>query len=96
MGGKVSVQQLTCDGCGAPQWRWHSCRNRHCPPCQSRARDAWLSARLAELPNEPYCHLDFTLPHQLNALAVAHPQEVYDTLMQCTAATLSEFAANPR
>lgn len=96
MGGGVSVQQLTCDGCGAPQWRWHPCRNRHCPPYQSRARDAWRRARLAELLNVPYSHLVFTLPHPLNALAGAHPRGVCDTPMQCTAATLSEFAANPR
>ena len=89
-------ERLRCDGCAAEQWRWHSCRNRHCPQCQSRARDAWRAARLAELLNVPYCHLVFTLPHELNALAGVHPRWVYDTLMQCTAATLSEFAANPR
>ena len=89
-------QQMRCDGCGAQQWRWHSCRNRHCPQCQSRARDAWTSARLGELLNVPYCHLVFTLPHELNALAAVHARWVYDTLMQCTAATLNEFATNPR
>ena len=89
-------QHLRCDGCGAEQWRWHSCRNRHCPQCQSRARDAWRAARLAELLNVPYCHLVFTLPHELNALAGVHARWIYDTLMQCTAATLTEFAANPR
>ena len=89
-------QRLRCDGCAAEQWRWHSCRNRHCPQCQARARDAWRAARLAELLAVPYCHLVFTLPHELNALAAVHPRWVYDTLMQCTAATLTEFAANPR
>lgn len=89
-------QRLRCDGCGAEQWRWHSCRNRHCPQCQSRDRDAWRAARLAELLDVPYCHLVFTLPHELNALAAVHARWVYDTLMQCTAATLTEFAANPR
>jgi hypothetical protein len=89
-------QRLRCDGCAAQQWRWHSCRNRHCPQCQARARDAWRAARLAELLDVPYCHLVFTLPHQLNALAAVHARWVYDTLMQCTAATLTEFAANPR
>ena len=89
-------QLLRCDGCGAQQWRWHSCRNRHCPQCQARARDAWRAARLAELLDVPYCHLVFTLPHELNGLAAAHPRWVYDTLMQCTAATLGEFAANTR
>ncbi len=89
-------QRLRCEGCGAEQWRWHSCRNRHCPQCQSRDREAWRAARLAELLDVPYCHLVFTLPHELNALAGVHPRWVYATLMQCTAATLSEFAANPR
>jgi hypothetical protein len=89
---------LRCDGCGAEAWRWHSCRNRHCPQCQTRQRDAWRAARLGELLDVPYCHLVFTLPHELNSLAAAHVHArwVYDTLMQCTAATLSEFAANPR
>jgi len=54
------------------------------------------AARLAELLNVPYCHLVFTLPHELNALAAVHARWVDDTLMQCTAATLGEFAANPR
>ena len=89
-------ERLRCDGCAAEQWRWHSCRNRHCPQCQSRQRDAWRAARLAELLDVPYCHLVFTLPHELNALAAMHARWVYDTLMQCAAATLSEFAANPR
>jgi hypothetical protein len=89
-------QRLRCDRCGAEQWRWHSCRNRHCPQCQTKERDAWRAARLAELLNVPYCHLVFTLPHELNALAAVHARWVYDTLMQCTAATLSDFAANPR
>jgi hypothetical protein len=89
-------ERLRCDGCAAEQWRWHSCRNRHCPRCQARARDAWRAARLAELLDVPYCHLVFTLPHELNALAAVHPRWAYDTLMQCTAATLAEFAANPR
>ena len=89
-------QQLRCEGCGAEQWRWHSCRNRHCPQCQSRQRDAWRAARLAELLNVPYCHLVFTLPHEINALAGVHARWVYDTLMRCTAQTLTEFAANPR
>ena len=89
-------QLMRCDGCAAEQWRWHSCRNRHCPQCQSRDRDAWRAARMAELLDVPYCHLVFTLPHEINALAAVHARWVYDTLMQCAAATLTEFAANPR
>ena len=85
-----------CDHCGVQQRLYNSCRNRHCPTCQSQARDAWRQARLAELLPVPYCHLVFTLPHTLNGLARAHPVWLYNTLLQCTAATLSTFAADPR
>ena len=85
-----------CDQCGRQQRLFHSCRNRHCPQCQSGARDAWRQAQLAELLPVPYCHLVFTLPHALNGLAQRHARWVYRTLMQCAAATLTEFAANPR
>ena len=92
LGGKL--QQ--CDQCRRQQRLFHSCRNRHCPQCQSGARDAWRQAQLAELLPVPYCHLVFTLPHALNGLAQRHARWVYRTLMQCAAATLTEFAANPR
>jgi hypothetical protein len=89
-------QQFACEACGTTQWRWHSCRNRHCPRCGKQAADAWRRARSAELLAVSYAHLVFTLPHELNALARAHPRWVYETLLTCTAATLTEFAANAR
>lgn len=92
LGGKVQ----RCDQCGREQRLFHSCRNRHCPQCQSGARDAWRQAQLAELLPVPYCHLVFTLPHALNGLAQIHARWVYRTLMECAAVTLTEFAANPR
>jgi hypothetical protein len=92
LGGKVQ----RCDRCGREQRLFRSCRNRHCPQCQSQARDTWRQAQMAELLPVPYCHLVFTLPHALNDLAQFHARWVYRTLMQCVAATLTEFAANPR
>jgi hypothetical protein len=89
-------QLLACDTCGHSHWQYHSCRNRHCPGCGARAKDAWLQGRLAEVLPVPYCHLVFTLPHRLNGLYGAHPRWVIDTLFACTAQTLSEFAANPQ
>ncbi len=89
-------QRLRCDGCAAEAWRWHSCRNRHCPRCGARQREAWRAARIAELLDVPYAHLVFTLPHELNALAAVHARWVYETLLRCTAATLTQFAADPR
>ena len=88
--------QLACGACGHSHWQYHSCRNRHCPQCGARAKDAWLQGRLAEVLNVPYAHLVFTLPHSLNALYQHHPRWFIDTLFACTAHTLTEFAANPR
>jgi hypothetical protein len=89
-------QKLACDGCGHSHWQYHSCRNRHCPQCGARAKDAWLQGRLAEVLPVPYAHLVFTLPHALNGLYGAHPRWVIDTLFTCTAQTLSEFAASDK
>jgi len=89
-------QRLTCDSCGHSHWQYNSCRNRHCPQCGTRAKDAWLQGRLAEVLPVPYAHLVFTLPHSLNALYGVHSRWVIDTLFGSAAQTLSEFAANPK
>jgi len=89
-------EQLSCNTCGHSHWQYHSCRNRHCPQCGMRAKDAWLQGRMAEVLAVPYAHLVFTLPHSLNGLYGAHPRWLIDTLFACTAQTLSEFAANPQ
>jgi hypothetical protein len=89
-------QQLACDACGHSHWQYHSCRNRHCPQCGARAKEAWLQGRLADVLNVPYTHLVFTLPHSLNPLYQYHPRWIIDTLFACTAQTLTAFAANPR
>lgn len=85
-----------CDACGAQRYAYHSCRNRHCPKCQTLAKERWLAARRAELLPVPYCHLVFTLPHALNALAQANPRLLYAMLFESVSATLIEFGANPR
>lgn len=88
--------QLACDHCGHRHWQYHSCRNRHCPQCGGRAKDAWLQGRVAEALPVAYAHLVFTLPHSLNALYGSHPRWVIDTLFAATGQTLNEFAANPK
>jgi len=89
-------ERLACQHCGHSHWQYHSCRNRHCPQCGARAKEAWLQGRLSEVLNVPYVHLVFTLPHRLNDLYGAHPRWVIDTLFASAAQTLSEFAANPK
>lgn len=85
-----------CDGCGAVRHVYHSCRNRHCPLCQTRAKEAWLAARRRELLPVPYFHLVFTMPHALNGLVARHARVMYDLLFEAASTTLTEFAANPR
>jgi len=92
LGGHVDA----CDHCGATRHVYHSCRNRHCPRCQTRTQDAWVAARRREVLPVPYFHLVFTLPHALNALIGAAPRALYENLFNAVSATLSEFAANPR
>jgi hypothetical protein len=92
LGGQVQ----TCDGCGTTRQVYHSCRNRHCPRCQTRAKEAWLAARQREVLPVPYFHLVFTLPHDLNGLIGQCPRALYEMLFGAVSATLTEFAANPR
>ena len=92
LGGHVE----TCDHCGTTRHVYHSCRNRRCPQCQTRAKEAWVAARRREVLPVPYFHLVFTLPHDLNGLIAAAPRPLYETLFSAVSATLTEFAANPR
>jgi len=85
-----------CDACGTQRYVYHSCRNRHCPKCQTRAKERWLAARRAELLPVPYYHLVFTLPHELNALAQGNPRALYAMLFAAASETLVEFGRNPR
>jgi hypothetical protein len=88
--------QETCDRCGAIRITYNSCRNRHCPKCQTAAREAWLAARQAELLPIPYFHVVFTLPHALNALAQGNPRVIYTLLFRAAADTLLTFGRDPR
>ena len=92
LGGHVQI----CDACGTTRHVYHSCRNRHCPLCQTRAKEAWLAARRREVLPVPYFHLVFTLPHELNGLIGQCPRALYEMLFGAVSATLTEFAANPR
>jgi hypothetical protein len=85
-----------CDRCGAEIPRYHSCRNRHCPKCQTLAKERWVAARCAELLPVPYFHLVFTLPHELNPLAQGNPKVIYDLLFQAASNTLQTFGRDPK
>jgi hypothetical protein len=85
-----------CDNCSRQTIAYDSCRNRHCPKCQSSTRDKWLLARSAELLPVPYSHVVFTLPGELSELALQNRRIVYSILFRAVSETLLTVAADPR
>src|SRR5580704_5071191 len=85
-----------CDDCGATRIAYNSCRNRHCPKCQGRARAQWLADRQAELLPVPYFHVVFTLPAPVGEIAFQNKAAVYAILFRAAAETLATIAADPR
>lgn len=91
--GGVKVQ---CDHCHAVTFQYASCRNRHCPKCQTLAQTRWVERQCANLLDIGYWHIVFTLPHELNPLAQGNPSLIYRLLFQAASQTLLEFGRNPR
>ncbi len=85
-----------CDECGALRIAYDSCRNRHCPKCQSLARAQWLEDRQADLLNCQYFHVVFTLPEPVAAIAYQNKRLLYNLLFSVTSQTLQTIAADPK
>jgi Transposase zinc-binding domain len=85
-----------CPRCAYQAISYNSCGNRHCPKCQTNARDRWLAARQRELLPGPYVHVVFTLPHPLASLTLYNKRLMYSLLFRASAATLLEVAADPQ
>ena len=81
-----------CDSCGFERPAYNSCRNRHCPKCQSMAKARWLEKQKSELLPVGYFHLVFTLPHELNRLILANQRVLLNILFQAVSETLTDFA----
>lgn len=87
---------VRCDRCGAVQYHYHSCRNRHCPKCQEDRAHTWLAQTQRRLLPCDHYLLTFTLPHQLRAVARAHPRVVYAALLRHAAAAVQTLASDPQ
>ena len=75
---------------------YNSCRDRHCPKCQTAERNRWVAQRQAEILPVGYFHVVFTLPHEFSALALQNKKLIYGLLFRASAETLLEVAANPK
>jgi predicted Zn-ribbon and HTH transcriptional regulator/rubredoxin len=85
-----------CTRCGYRAISYNSCRNRHCPKCQTSARERWIAARRRELLPTRYVHVVFTLPPHLAPLALQNKKVIYGLLLRASAETLLEVARDPR
>ena len=90
LGGHIDA----CNCCGRLQLFYNSCRNRHCPRCQSHKREQWIADREDELLETPYYHLVFTLPSELHHASLLHPKKVYKCLFAASWDTVNTFCKN--
>lgn len=85
-----------CTSCGHVRISYNSCRNRHCPKCQGKQREAWIQAREEELLPVPYFHVVFTLPDTLNKLCMYKPKQMYETLFGTAWSVINSFGNDPK
>jgi hypothetical protein len=85
-----------CDNCGHREISYNSCRNRHCPKCQTLRKERWIEARGEDLLPIQYFHVVFTIPSELNRLASMNRKVMYDLLFSSVSATLMELANDPK
>jgi len=93
---KLGGHMDTCPECGYQKPSYNSCRNRHCPKCQTLSKERWIDAQKANLLSVGYFHVVFTVPQELNMLIYSNQQECYNLLFRCVAETLHELAGNPK
>jgi hypothetical protein len=91
LGGHVDM----CDSCSHMEISYNSCRNRHCPKCQTLKKEKWIEARSENLLPVPYFHVVFTIPSSLNPLVSMNKKVMYDLLFRAASETLMELANDP-
>ena len=91
LGGHLDV----CDSCGYTAPSYNSCRDRHCPKCQSLAQARWLEQRLERLLPVHYFHVVFTLPAALRPVARRNQRTVYKLLFEAASSTLLRLGEDP-
>jgi len=85
-----------CDHCGHVEISYNSCRNRHCPKCQTLRKEKWIEARRQDLLPIEYFHVVFTIPSELNPLVSMNRKVLYDLLFRSVSETIAKLASNPK
>ena len=92
----MGAHKYICDECGYEQIAYNSCRNRHCPNCQTGKKLQWIEARKEEVLNIKYYHLVFTIPDELNVLVLQNQNKIYNILFKASSETLQELAEDKK
>jgi hypothetical protein len=85
-----------CDHCGHLEISYNSCRNRHCPKCQTLRKERWIEARSEDLLPIEYFHVVFTIPSELNPLVSMNQRIMYDLLFRSVSETIEKLANDPK
>ena len=93
---ELGIHTITCSECGEITIGYNSCRNRHCPMCQSYAREKWINNESSYLLDCPYFHIITTVPAELNELALYNKQKFYNILFKATSESILELSADPK
>lgn len=86
----------TCPDCGYKKPSYNSCRNRHCPKCQSLVKERWIEHQKYDLLNVGYFHVVFTVPAELNQLIYQNQRTLYNLMFRTVAETMTELSADKK
>ena len=86
----------TCMECGEEYFGYNSCRNRHCPMCQSYQREKWIQKESSYLLDSKYFHIITTVPYELNEIFLFNPKICYDILFKATSESILELSLDPK
>ena len=92
----IGAHKYVCDECGHEEIAYNSCRNRHCPNCQTGKKLKWIEARKEEVLNIKYYHIVFTIPSELYGIAIQNQEKIYKIMFKASAETLQELAKDEK
>jgi len=93
---ELGAHMDTCESCGSVDISYNSCRNRHCPKCQTLSKERWIDNQKHDLLNVGYFHVVFTVPDTLRPVIYQNQKKLYALLFQAGAETLQELAADKK
>ena len=93
---EMGAHKYVCDECGYEEIAYNSCRNRHCPNCQTGKKLKWIEDRKEEVLNIKYYHIVFTIPSEIYGIAIQNQEKIYKILFKASAETLKELAEDEK